>query len=107
LVNKLNCRINAQETHEQVSFILRNYPRLIEEFAYYIPVESKEEKEPITSNFDFAMTFVQSVRTNYAQEPEVYSTFLGLLKDYQMGKVTQTEVVGILTIRSFFWYQIF
>jgi histone deacetylase complex regulatory component SIN3 len=82
-----------------VSFVLRNYPRLIEEFAYYIPVEGKEEKEPVTSNFDFAMTFVQQVRTFYSQEPEVYSTFLGLLKDYQMGKVTQTEVDIMLTNR--------
>ena len=71
---------------------MANYPALLEEFAFYIPVEKEEEKETLTSNFNFAMTFVQQVRASYADRPEVYNTFLLLLKDYQMEKVTPTQV---------------
>lgn len=77
-------RITSQQVQEKVSKLLQNYPDLLIQFEEVIP-------KPQTQ-FTSALAFVNKVKNAYKSDPVVYETFLGLLRDFQRGGQSQTEV---------------
>ncbi|KAJ3302932.1 Transcriptional regulatory protein sin3 [Kappamyces sp. JEL0829] len=104
-------QIDSKTTLKQVTSILKDYPALLQEFTSYLPEGSgshvasptklpardleqgppPEEQGP--TQFSAALAFVNRVKLTYAQEPQVYETFLSLLRNYQRGLVAQKDVV--------------
>jgi paired amphipathic helix protein Sin3a len=53
--------------------------------------QPQERKEPI--EFNHAITFVNKIKSQFANEPEVYKQFLDILQDYQKNQKPIQEVI--------------
>ena len=74
-------RLTAQQVHEQVRECLKDYPQLLEMFATFLP--NQEPKKPVMVEFSEAVSFVNTVKQEYLDQPLVYHAFLDKLRDYQ------------------------